>query len=130
MAILRGWRLTRRGVLFFAGVLILAGLLFGAIYFVHERAEQARRAEAVKIAEQNLEDQSQPATETTPAAEEGSNSNGAVAVNESEVTPSNEEAMVPELPATGADLQSLFIVTILALGSAFYITSRRAVRDL
>ena len=123
MAILNGWRLTRRGVLFVAGIIVLAGLVFGGIYFVRERAEQARRAEAVKIAEQNLQDQSegtgQSATETHPPAEETKD-------DQKESSGSSTD----ELPATGAELNHVVIITMLSLAGAFYVTSRRAARDL
>lgn len=51
-------RVTRAGMGLAVGIIILAGVLFGGLWLVKERGEQARRDEAVKVAEQNLEKQS------------------------------------------------------------------------
>lgn len=132
MAIFGGWRLTKAGILFVIGIVVLAGLVTGGVFLAKNRGEAARREEAVKIAEQNLEDESKVAVETTPVAE---------ATDEAEETATEaaEETVVaaaaPEvLPQTGpAELQAIgniLIVTLLALSTSFYIASRRAAKDL
>ena len=126
MAAFNGWRLTRTGILFVVGIIVLAGLVFGGIYIVRDRGEQARRTQAIDIAEQNLQDQSQtaaqPATDTTPAAPSDN--------TETASTPAPTAPATAELPVTGPNASSIVIVSILALTAAFYVTSRRAVRDL
>ena len=125
MAIFGGWRLTRRGVVFVIGIIVLVGLVFVGIYGVRERAEQARRDEAVKIAEQNLEEQSQPVVTTDPET-----STQEVAVDDGVVVATDATGDTVELPVTGLDPSRILIVTLLSLATAFYITSRRAARDL
>lgn len=124
MAIFNGWRITRAGVVFVIGILVLAGLVFGGIWFVNGRGEQARRDEAIKIAEQQLEEQSEVAMETNtgtvPADEE--QENGPVP------SASGEENV--ELPATGAEITQILAVTVLALSAAYYVSSRRALAQL
>jgi hypothetical protein len=124
MAIFDGWRITRAGVVFVVGILVLAGLVFGGIWFVNERGEQARRDEAIKIAEQQLEEQSEVATETNngtaPAEEEGAN--GPI------LSTSGEENV--ELPETGPEIVHILAITALTLSAAYYVGSRRALGQL
>lgn len=124
MAIFNGWRITRAGVVFVLGILVLAGLVLGGIWVVRERAEQARRDEAIKIASENLEEESEEVV--TPANQEVS------APDEEDKGASAGESPAPteELPATGGELSGLLAVTVLSLAAALYVTSRRAAREL
>lgn len=124
MAIFNGWRITRAGVVFVVGILVLAGLVFGGIWFVNERGEQARRDEAIKIAEQQLEEQSEVATETN---------SGTVSADEEQengATPSTGSEENVELPETGAEIMQILAVTMLTLSVAYYVSSRRALGQL
>jgi FtsZ-interacting cell division protein ZipA len=129
MAFLNGWRITRTGIVFVVGVIVLLGLVFGGIWLVRERGEQARRQEAIKLAEQNLQEQSQtPATETgdKPAAPAASESESGAQTQ----TASSGSASSSELPATGADLSHIVVLVLLTLSAAYYVTSRRLARQL
>ena len=140
MAAFGGWRLTRTGVLFVIGIVVLAGLVTGGIFLVKNRGEAVRRDEAVKIAEQNLKDQSEAATPVTPTATEETNNNstdvpmdGSVAgVFVTEADTSGKDAA--QLPETGPnDLQAIsriMIVAVLALSVALYVSSRRKADSL
>jgi len=129
MSVFNGWRLTRTGILFVIGIVVLTGLVFAGIMFVRERGEQARRQEAVKIAEQNLESQSDPAT--NPVAVEGeASAPGQVTETDEATTMVASTQTTEQLPQTGPELYSIVIVTLLAMTGAFYATSRRAVREL
>jgi hypothetical protein len=124
MAIFNGWQITRAGVVFVIGILVLAGLVFGGIWFVNERGEQARRDEAIKIAQQQLEEQSEVATETNT---------GTVPVDEEEENgpvPSSSGEERVELPETGPEIVHILAVTALALSAAYYVSSRRALARL
>jgi cbb3-type cytochrome oxidase subunit 3 len=124
MAIFNGWRITRAGVVFVIGILVLAGLVFGGIWFVNERGEQARRDEAINIAQQQLEEQSEVATETNT---------GTVPVDEEEENgpvPSSSGEERVELPETGPEIVHILAVTALALSAAYYVSSRRALARL
>jgi len=129
MAVFGGWRLTRTGILFVIGILVLGGLVTGGIFLVKNHGEAVRRDEAVKVAEQNLKNQSEVeskpiATETTDESTATSTDNGESAV----VTPPNTS----ELPQTGpADgIINVLVVAMLALSVAFYVSSLRARRTL
>lgn len=116
-----GWRITRLGILFIIGVLLLGGLVAGGILVAQNRGETARRDEAIKIAEQKLKDDSQGVTQpiaSDPAVDTDKNTDDAPAV----VTAADTEA----LPETGPeDIGNILAVTMLALSVALYVSSRR-----
>ena len=128
MAMFGGWRLTRAGVLFFVGVIVLAGLVTGGIFLVKNHSEAVRREEAIKIAEKNLEEQSKPDT---------------IAVDTEAIAPADDVETVTAattataaeaLPATGIDdlagIGRILIVAVIAFAATSYISSRRAVQRL
>ena len=51
-------RITRSGVGLTVGIIVLALVVLGGLYLAKERGEQARRADAIEIAQQNLDAQS------------------------------------------------------------------------
>lgn len=118
MPIFNRWQITRTGVVFVVGVILLVAVVFGGIWIVNQRGEQARRNEAIKIAEQNLENDSKVAGDTS------------VTQSTPDTTVDTHSDSSVELPKTGADLNQVIIVTILALAVAYYLTSRRAVREI
>lgn len=146
MAGFSGARITRAGIIFIIGIVVLAGLVFGGVMIAKNRGEQVRRDEAIKIAEQTLKDQSEAiATEavdgttpettgstgsTSPTGSTGSTgsvgTNGVVATTGTATT----GTATTQLPATGptADLGRLASVTILAVSIAVYVASRRTVQ--
>lgn len=130
MATYSGWRPTRAGVIFIIGVVVLIALVVGAIWFVRERGEQARRDEATQIAlesqEQSEEATAEAPSEETPAPEDG------VTPEEAPAETPEDVAATPapgELPATGGELQTLLAVTMLSLATALYIGSRRTAQQ-
>jgi hypothetical protein len=135
MAVLGGWRLTRSGVLFIVGILVLGGLVTGGIFLVKNHGEAVRHDQAVKIAEQNLKDQSKTAAQPTNASDSGNSSNtgatntGGTDTN-TDTTTATDTSSSSELPVTGInELQVLgqaAIFAALALSAAYYLTSRRA----
>jgi LPXTG-motif cell wall-anchored protein len=136
MAYYTGIRPTRAGVLLMIGVVVLTALITFGLFWVKNTAEQARRDEAVKIAEQNLEEQSDEGV----ALNEGDDSN-TESSNEStgEQSESNTESQsnsssnssssqqsATELPQTGIeDVAPLFIIGLLTFSVSAYIVSRR-----
>jgi len=127
MAVFGGWRLTRTGILFVIGILVLGGLVTGGIFLVKNHGEAVRRDEAVKVAEQALKDKSE--AESKPIATDTANDSTV-----SEATPGANGGTVAtttpnssQLPQTGPaeSLQQVIIVAILALSVSFYIASRR-----
>jgi FtsZ-interacting cell division protein ZipA len=119
-------RISRTWVGLIIGIIIVALLVLVGLSFAKQRGEQARRDEAVKIAQQNLESQSQGGAlnegdsgdkkgEEKPA---GNNGNKAP-----EKTPT-----ASELPQTGPvdGLLSLVAAAMLAFSATRYVASRRA----
>lgn len=124
MSVLNGWRPARNGILLVIGIIIVAGLVFGALYLVRERGEAARREEAVKLAEEQLQQQADKevaiVVEEDSAAPEGSGLGAAA-------------SGATELPKTGGSADSA--LAIIALGAvAFtvtaYLGSRRRLRQV
>ena len=138
MAMFSGWRVTRVGIVFVIGVIVLGGLVVGGIYLAKHRGEQVRRDQAIAIAEKNLTSQSAitPSTATAPSTESSNTSSDATHVgtaatdaNTSGSTTSTGSTTA-QLPQTGFDgIERLVVVTILSLSVAFYVASRRAVRE-
>jgi len=134
MALFGGWRLTRTGILFVVGVVVLAALVFGGIVLVRQRGDQVRRDEAVKVAEQNLKNDSGVAV--APAAE-SSDANKATtdtSANKGTASTNSAAATTPsadQLPKTGPadDFGRIISVTILASSVAFYVASRRTAQQ-
>jgi len=140
MAVFGGWRLTRTGILFVVGILVLGGLVTGGVFLVKNHGEAVRRDQAVKVAEQNLKDQSQVATQPVNTDNSSSNSSANSDQNSTSTTGSGSSATTTTgvsadaLPETGIDglqsLGSILIVAILAFTTASYVASRRAVDRL
>ncbi|MDB5159868.1 MAG: hypothetical protein JWO99_131 [Candidatus Saccharibacteria bacterium] len=137
MAVLGGWRLTRTGLLFVVGILVLGGLVTGGVFLVKNHGEAVRRDQAVKVAEQNLKDQSQVATQPVNADNSSSSANSDAAKTDSTSTTTDSSSTTTTtgstataLPETGIDdfktLGSALIVAILAFSVASYVASRRA----
>jgi len=133
MALFGGRRITRAGILFIVGVLVLGALVTGGIFMVKSQGEAVRRDEAIKIAEQTLKDQSKVATQpvNTPEYTESETQSTGTDSGDAVVT-ANEKA--EELPATGPEelraLGQLLIVALLAFSASAYISSRRAHQHL
>jgi len=130
MALLGGYRITRTGILFVIGIIVLGGLVTGGIFLVENHGEAVRREEAVKLAEQNLREQSQ--TSTQPVNGEDTDDTETVATNGTAPVPAGTNAS--ELPVTGIDdlrfLGQAAILALLALSASYYIASRRATDTL
>jgi len=140
MALFGGWRLTRTGILFVVGVVVLAALVFGGIVLVRQRGDQVRRDEAVKVAEQNLKNDSgvavAPGAESNDAnkATADTNTNADTSANTGTASTNSSAATAPsadQLPKTGPadDFGRIISVTILASSVAFYVASRRTVQQ-
>lgn len=133
MPYLRGFRITRTGIVFIVGVIVLTGLVLGGLWLVQERGEQARRQEAAKIAEQNLESQSESGAQTPTTT--GDNTNAGTVATPSDTETETQTSTVAsahsgDLPQTGADISQVLILALVTLATAYYVTSRRAVARL
>jgi hypothetical protein len=140
-------RITGSGVALTVGIILVTALIIGGFFLAKNSGEQARREESIKIAEQNLEEQSNEGV----ALNEGENSNESntsgddaakdeaakqeAAKNESTNGNSNSSSnqssnqATGELPATGpADqLVNVVVLALLTFSVVSYISSRRQV---
>lgn len=125
-------RMTRAGVALTVGIIVLTGLIIGGLFWAKNTGEQARREEAIAIAEQNLEEESDEEivlNEGNASEEQNGQSSGEVAQEATpdvapETTP--ETSTVSELPQTGpsngAAIVSIGLLTFLGVS---YYQSRR-----
>lgn len=130
MAILSGVRITRTGIIFVAGIIVLAGLVGAGIWIAHNRGEQARHDATVKIAQQNLESQSQPAVSTTTSTSSSDTNSTPAQPDTTTQTQTVASTTTAALPTTGANPAQIIALSVVTLAVAYYVTSRRAARDL
>ena len=140
-------RITRAGVALTVGIIVLTGLLIGGLFWVRESGEQARRDEAVKIAEEKLEEQSgndvalnegDEGSEATNEATEGNTEQQPADESTSEETGQDipatgvdEPEQADELPQTGvADVAPFMALGLLTFAGVSYYRSRRVLLDI
>jgi predicted lipid-binding transport protein (Tim44 family) len=130
--------LTRTGIALLIGIIILAVLVIGGLLFLRDRGEQARREQAIEVADQQLKQDS----DRDIAIDSGNGNNQA----EAEASPSSEPApstapadtnpapsSTPEasaLPETGPELTPLVAIALLSFAAVSYQQSRRRLLGL
>ncbi len=147
-------QVTRAGVALTVGIILLTAVVFGGLWYVGQRGEQARRDEAVNIAEQKLQDErdqqvaanneqekkedeatKQQAGESqqgTNTANNQAGTNGANNAQSGETQQGGSDAAAPaevpsELPVTGpTDTFAIVGAAALAFVGLSYVASRRA----
>jgi FtsZ-interacting cell division protein ZipA len=82
-------RITQSGVALTVGIIILTALIIGGLFWMKQTGEQARRDEAVKIAEEKLESQSNDGVALNEG--EGSENKEAERSNGETTSPSEEK---------------------------------------
>ena len=111
--------ITRAGVALTAGIIVLTGALTGGLLWVRGTGEQARRDEAIAIAESQLESQSNEEAARNESNDQTSTSNeGASGDTQTDTTTnSNSSTLTTDaLPQTGPS----DIGAIVAVGSLTY----------
>lgn len=133
MALFGGRRITRAGILFIVGVLVLGALVMSSIFMVKNHGETVRRDEAIKVAEQTLKDQSEVATQpvNTPEPTETDAESASAGTDGVVVATTTDAETLPETgPEALQGLGQLVIIAVLAFSVATYISSRRAHQHL
>ncbi len=135
-------RITRSGVALTVGIIIVTALIIGAFFIVKNAGEQARREDAIKVAEQNLEEQSsddvalndpdenKDSEESTSTGQGATTNDGAESDTSAPSSAGNSsQQSATELPQTGPAEQgmSLMIIALLAFSAVSYIASRKQV---
>ena len=128
-------RVTRAGVGLVLGIIILAVLVYAGLLIVRERGEQARREDAIAIADQQLQDESandgaikpEGTEQTQPSSSEPEQSTPTPQAG----TPSTQPAATAELPQTGPAEQfgTLVVLALVSFTAAAYVRSRKLVRN-
>jgi len=130
---------TRAGVGLVVGIIILGLLVLGGLYLVRERGEQARRAEAINVADQQLQAESDKDIaistdgddDKTPVKEEEPATTGQNDTSDdspvSPASPSTSPAAAAELPQTGPDAFSFVGLGLLSFAVVSFIHSRKLV---
>jgi FtsZ-interacting cell division protein ZipA len=131
--------MTRSGVALTVGIIILAGLIIGGLFLVKHQGEQARRDEAVKIAERNLENRSDNEValnegddEAEENKDESNTSSEATEVPQTGASESQEATgqVAEELPQTGAgDVSAVLAVGAITFAGVAYVRSRALVSE-
>jgi FtsZ-interacting cell division protein ZipA len=125
-------QVTRAGVGLVVGIIILGLLVFGGLWLVRERGEQARREEAINIADQQLQQESgqdvaletnNEATEA-PAQSEATQGSGQPESPVTTTQPAAGPAATSELPQTGPET-SLIGIGLLSFAAVSFARSRK-----
>ena len=139
MASGNGWRVTRAGIGFAIVLVILGLLVFAVVSYVQQRWEQARREEAAKIAQENLDEQSeQPVIaedeqteEEKPANQNGSQPSpqgGSSTTTPDELSQTGKQVVPEVMPETGIGPAQLIAIVALTASTVYFIASRRALQ--
>jgi len=125
---------TRAGVALTVGIIVLTGLIIGGLFWAKGSGEQARREDAIAIAEQNLENESNEEIVLNDGAAPEENANQGVGqATEQEATPESTQSTnipqgstVDELPQTGpSDNLNLIVMGVVVFLGTSYYQSRR-----
>jgi hypothetical protein len=134
MAAASRFNLTRAGIGLVIGIIILALVVFGGIWLVRERGEQARRDEAIAIADQQIEQQDDQDIAIGSGNSTSNNLDQAAPSQSTDQAPasSNGAASTPapaaaanELPQTGPELMPIVAFALLSFATVSYIQSRK-----
>jgi FtsZ-interacting cell division protein ZipA len=134
MAAASRFNLTRAGIGLVIGIIILALVVFGGIWLVRERGEQARRDEAIAIADQQIEQQDDQDIAIGSGNSTSNNSDQAAPSQSTDQAPASSNgaastaapaAAANELPQTGPELVQFVAFALLSFAVASYIQSRK-----
>ena len=128
---------TRAGVALTVGIILVIGLIIGGLFWAKNQGEQARRDDAINIAEENLEEQSGEDVALNDGDEAtNEENNGAPTESTTNNGAANSPASVPtagttELPQTGpSDAIAVLGLLLLAFSATSYVISVRTLRSL
>lgn len=125
-------QVTRAGVALTVGIIVVAGLIIGGLFWVRQSGEQARNDEAAKIAQEQLEEESNKDVALNDGENKDENKDESKQEDDSntEQSPGSIPAggqSTTELPQTGpSDALPIVGAGLLAFASIAYYKSRRA----
>ncbi len=143
---------TRAGVALTVGIILVTGLIVGGLLWVKNSGEQARRNDAIKVAEQNLQKNSDQGVALNKGDEKSGDTssgqqsgNGSQSGNQSGQATTNQSAgsnqqsqqqggsnsgqsSTTELPQTGPsdNLMTFIVIALVTFAGVSYWRSRRS----
>lgn len=129
---------TRAGVGLVVGIIILGVLVWGGLSIVRDRGEQARQAEAIKIADEQLKTESEKGVALNPDKDKdsnpktesqngisGSGSQGSTSTAQPGGSTSGSASNAAELPKTGPEAASIVALGLLTFATLSFVRSRQ-----
>lgn len=110
---------TRTGVALTVGIIVLTGLLIGGLFFVKNTSEQARRDEAIAVAEQQLEKESSGVASNGDTSSQTSGTDGAGG-RTGQGGSSESADMLPETGPAETTVSILGAGVIVFAGASYY----------
>jgi len=127
-------QVTRAGVGLVVGIIILGVLVLGGMWLVRERGEQARREEAINIADQQLQAQSNEDiaikpndSNNAPVKQDEPAKTGQTDPSANSPVTATPPAAATELPQTGPGAISIVGIGLLSFAVASFVHSRKLV---
>ena len=124
---------TRAGVGLVVGIIILGVLVLGGLWLVRERGEQARREEAITIADQQLMEESNQgiALDTNKDADKDTAGEAAKPEESTQndqpgnTTTNTQSGTATELPQTGPEAVPFVAIGLLSFAVMSFMRSRK-----
>lgn len=116
---------TRAGVGLVVGIIILAGLTYAGLWYVRDQGEQARREEAITIAEEQLKKESEQDVAISPDKSASSEQAEGSKTTPPSTQSSSHASNGAELPQTGPDAMSIIVIGLLSFALVSFIRSRK-----
>jgi len=130
MAKRNGW-ITIKSIVSVVAIIVLATLIIWGLYVVRERGEVARREEAVKLAQERLDEIARQEVKDPDSNTNNQNSEPETAVNEGGSSQQVNEGGSSELPQTGpSDAISIVSLALVIFAVTSYAYSARHLRVL
>lgn len=129
--------ITRAGVAVTVGIIILTGLMIGGLLWVKHTGDVARHDQAISIAQQNLEkDSNQKIVLNDGSSSKDNNqqsqqqSSGSSSTGSTSTGSTSQNSSAGELPQTGPRDNFTFVMLgVLVFMGVSYIQSRRTLRN-
>jgi FtsZ-interacting cell division protein ZipA len=123
---------TRAGVGLVIGIIILGLLVFGGLWLVRERGDQARRQEAINIANEQLKSESEQGValnndknQSSNSQSQNSGSQSSNSTSQSGSSTSNTSSNASELPQTGPKETTAVVLGFLTFAVVSFVRSRK-----
>lgn len=115
---------TRAGVGLVVGIIILAALIYAGLWYVRDQGEQARREDAINIAEEQLKKESEQGVAINPDKNAGSEQpEGSKTTPDTTQSTSPQPSNTGELPQTGPETTSIIVIGLISFVVVSFVCS-------